>query len=148
MDLDKATRNSIVSALKEALKKLEDGGGQIVSTDIYLQPMQVSGELVIYNDDDDELAHVVVPVWKEMDASDFYSVVEPQLATIVSGLEQDGALDPLSLLKPYSFVLVDEDHETLSELLLVDDDTMLVSESLLNGLDDELDEFLKKLLEE
>jgi hypothetical protein len=43
--------------------------------------------------------------------------------------------------------LVDEDKETLAELLLIDDDTLLVNEELLKGLDEELDEFLKKLLE-
>ena len=32
-------------------------------------------------------------------------------------------MDGLPLLKPYSFVLVDEDHEAVAELLLVDDDT-------------------------
>ena len=33
------------------------------------------------------------------------------------------------------------------ELLLVDDDTMLVNDELLKGLDKELDDFLKELLE-
>jgi len=43
--------------------------------------------------------------------------------------------------------LVDEDKETVAELLLVDDDTILVDDELLKGLDKELDEFLKNLLE-
>lgn len=50
----------------------------------------------------------------------------------------------VSILKP---VLVDEDKETVTELLLVDDDTMLVNDELLKGLDKELDDFLKELLE-
>ena len=50
-------------------------------------------------------------------------------------------------MKPYSFVLVDEDKETVAELLLIDDDTLLVDDELLKGLDKELDEFLKNLLE-
>ena len=44
-------------------------------------------------------------------------------------------------------MLVDEDKETISELLLVDDDTLLVNDELLKGLDKELDDFLKDLLE-
>ena len=52
------------------------------------------------------------------------------------------------LIKPYSFVLVDDEYETVADLLLVDDDTMLVSDGLLKGLDEELDAFLKQLLEE
>ena len=37
--------------------------------------------------------------------------------------------------------------ETIAELLLLDDDTLLVNEELLKGLDEELDAFLKDLLE-
>ena len=38
-------------------------------------------------------------------------------------------------------------EETIAELLLLDDDTLLVNEELLKGLDEELDAFLKDLLE-
>ena len=49
----------------------------------------------------------------------------------------------------FSFVLVDDEKETVAELLLIDDeDTLLLSDELLKGLDEELDDFLKKLLEE
>jgi hypothetical protein len=44
-------------------------------------------------------------------------------------------------------VLVDDDKETIAELLLLDDDTLLVDNELLEGLDKELDDFLKELLE-
>ena len=51
-------------------------------------------------------------------------------------------------MKPYSFVLVDDDKETVAELMLVDDeDTLLLNDELLKGLDEELDAFLKELLE-
>ena len=50
-------------------------------------------------------------------------------------------------MKPFSFVLVDDDKETIAELLLLDDDTLLINEELLKGLDEELDAFLKDLLE-
>jgi hypothetical protein len=52
----------------------------------------------------------------------------------------------LALLED-SFVLVDDDRETIAELLPMDDDTLLVNEELLKGLDEELDSFLKELLE-
>jgi hypothetical protein len=58
-----------------------------------------------------------------------------------------GAFDKLTIMKPFSFVLVDDDKETIAELLLLDDDTLLVNEELLKGLDEELDAFLKDLLE-
>ena len=58
-----------------------------------------------------------------------------------------GDLEKLALMKPYSFVLVDDDKETVAELLLMDDDTLLLNDELLKGLDEELDTFLKDLLE-
>lgn len=61
--------------------------------------------------------------------------------------ENEGKFDKLTILKPFSFVLVDDDRETIAELLLMDDDTLLVNEELLKGLDEELDSFLKELLE-
>ena len=54
----------------------------------------------------------------------------------------------LSIMKPYSFVMVDAEKETLAELLIVDEEeTMFLSGELLQGLDDELNAFLKDLLE-
>ena len=51
-------------------------------------------------------------------------------------------------MKPYSFVLIDEEKETVAELLMVDDlETMFLNDNLLKGLDEELDAFLKDLLE-
>lgn len=85
----------------------------------------------------------------EYDSDDFYKEVEPVLRSILAGLKDAGMLDKLSLMKPFSFVLVDDEKETVAELLLIDDeDTLLLSDELLKGLDEELDDFLKKLLEE
>jgi len=67
--------------------------------------------------------------------------------SILCRMKDAGDFDKVTILKPYSFVLVDEDKETVAELLLIDDDTLLVDDELLKGLDKELDEFLKNLLE-
>ena len=66
----------------------------------------------------------------------------------INALKDTGVLDKLAIMKPYSFVLVDEDRETVTELLLIDEeDTLLLNDELLKGLDEELDAFLKDLLE-
>ena len=57
-------------------------------------------------------------------------------------------MEKVALMKPYSFVWVDGDKETISELMVVDEEeTMLISGELLKGLDEELNAFLKDLLE-
>lgn len=103
---------------------------------------------MIYDDDDKVLARTIVNEWVEYDSDDFYAVVEPILRTELEALKATGLLEKLSLMKPYSFVLVDEEKETVAELLLVDDEeTLLLNDELLKGLDEELDAFLKDLLE-
>ena len=70
------------------------------------------------------------------------------LKKVLNQLREEGALASLRILKPYSFVLVDGDKETVAELMLMDDDgTMFLNDELLKGLDEELNTFLKDLLE-
>lgn len=148
MKMSEQSRASIVSALKTALCRYTSEGDETVVTDIHLQPNSESGELIIFDDDDQELSRTIINEWVEYESDDFYSVVEPILRAEVEALKESGKLEKLCLMKPYSFVLVDEDKETVAELLLVDeDDTLLLNDELLKGLDEELDAFLKDLLE-
>ena len=148
MKMSEQSRASIVSALKTALCRYASEGDETVVTDIHLQPNSESGELIIFDDDDQELSRTIINEWVEYESDDFYTVVEPILRVEVEALKESGKLEKLCLMKPYSFVLVDEDKETVAELLLVDeDDTLLLNDELLKGLDEELDAFLKDLLE-
>ena len=148
MKMSEQSRASIVSALKTALCRYTSEGDETVVTDIHLQPNSESGELIIFDDDDQELSRTIINEWVEYESDDFYTVVEPILRAEVEALKESGKLEKLCLMKPYSFVLVDEDKETVAELLLVDEDeTLLLNDELLIGLDEELDAFLKDLLE-
>ena len=148
MKMSEQSRVSIVSALKTALCRYASEGDETVVADIHLQPNSESGELIIFDDDDQELSRTIINEWVEYESDDFYTVVEPILRAEVEALKESGKLEKLCLMKPYSFVLVDEDKETVAELLLVDeDDTLLLNDELLKGLDEELDAFLKDLLE-
>ena len=148
MKMSEQSRASIVSALKTALCRYASEGDETVVTDIHLQPNSESGELIIFDDDDQELSRTIINEWVEYESDDCYTVVDPILRAEVEALKESGKLEKLCLMKPYSFVLVDEDKETVAELLLVDeDDTLLLNDELLKGLDEELDAFLKDLLE-
>ena len=148
MKMSEQSRASIVSALKTALCRYTSEGDETVVTDIHLQPNSESGELIIFDDDDQELSRTIINEWVEYESDDFYTVVEPILRAEVEALKESGKVEKLCLTKTYSFVLVDEDKETVAELLLVDeDDTLLLNDELLKGLDEELDAFLKDLLE-
>ena len=147
MKLSQQSLSTIESAIQKAVGKYVCGCDQTAGTDIHLQPDQTSGQLTIFNDDDEELANVMIEEWATYDGDDFMENVEPSLKSILCRMKEAGDFEKITILKPYSFVLVDEDKETVAELLLVDDDTILVDDELLKGLDKELDEFLKNLLE-
>ena len=55
-------------------------------------------------------------------------------------------VDNLGILKPYSFVLEDDEKETVAELYVADDDTIIIGGDLMEGLNEDLDNFLDNLL--
>ncbi|ADY35547.1 hypothetical protein Bacsa_0957 [Phocaeicola salanitronis DSM 18170] len=148
MDISEQSHAAIASVLEEALKRYASAGEESVLTDIHLLPNQDSGELIILDDDENVLARTVIAEWVNYEGDDFYTEIEPLLRAEVTALKEQGLLDKLSLMKPYSFVLVDDEKETVADLLLMDDnETLFLNDELLKGLDEELDAFLKDLLE-
>ena len=148
MNLSPQSIATVQAFLANALGKYAVKEAAPVITDIYFQPQLTTGALVVLNDDDEVLAKTVVQEWVNPVYEDFYEGAEADLRKVLADIQQAGELDKLCLLKPYSFVLVDEDKETLADLLLVDDaETLFLSDELLKGLDEELNTFLKDLLE-
>ena len=148
MNISEQSHSAITSTLKDELERYKASDDKSIVTDIHLQPKQDSGELIVFNDDDEELSRTIIDEWVEYNDDDFYKEAGNILKGALNAIKDEGELDHLCLMKPYSFVLVDDDKETVSELLLVDDeDTMLLDDELLKGLDEELDAFLKDLLE-
>ena len=149
MKLSTQSHNSIVSAIQEALGNYSLNKEENQVTDFYLQPDCQSGKLVLFDDEEVELACVIVDEWVEANPEDFYVDVEFSLKKVLNRLREMGVLENLKVLKPYSFVLVDQEKETIADLLLVDDEeTLFLNDELLKGLDDELNAFLKDLMEE
>ncbi len=116
-----------------------------VMTDIHLQVKPTSGELLAFDDNDEELTRVVVEQWIEAPDDDFYEEAAAQICHCLDEVRQT-IVDKMSLMHPFTFTLVSEDGETLRDLYLVDEDTVILSHTLLEGLEDDLDRFLKDLL--
>ena len=148
MKLNKNSYTSIASVIQDALKKYASMENRSVVTDIYLQPDMQSGELSVFNDDDELLASLVIDEWMNVNPEEFQSGCELDLKKVLNQLSSDGAFASLPIMKPYSFVMVDAEKEILAELMIVDDEeTMFLNDELLKGLDDELNAFLKDLLD-
>ena len=99
-----------------------------------------------FDDDDNELNRCVVEQWIDNKDDNFYQEVAATLRTTLH--KQKSKIEQMAILKPFSFVLEDEDKESLEELYLVDDDTAILHEELMVDLDKDLDDFLDKLLKE
>ena len=118
---------------------------EAVMTDVHLQVKPSSGELVAFDDNDDEITRVVVEQWIGAGDETFYEEAAELISRCIGNV-RESIVDAMSVMRPFSFVLVDEDKETLHDLYLVDDDTFIIHQGLLEGLDEELDQFLKDLL--
>lgn len=115
-------------------------------TDIHIRVSQDSGEMLAFDDDDVEITRCVVEQWIDCKDENFYD----EIADCLRGLLRKNAeiIDDLGLLKPYSFVLEDDDKQHLGELYLADDDTIILGGDLMQNLDQDLDGFLDELLKD
>lgn len=140
--------DSILQQIERALRKVATkfplNEEQAPLTDILIQVKQESGELLVFNDDDVELTRCVVEEWIDNKDDDFYEAVQPILKKAIAALSD--TLDNLNILKPYSFVLIDEDRETVADLYLVDDDKLIIDSDLMKGMEEDLNAFLENLL--
>ncbi|MBQ8050874.1 MAG: hypothetical protein IJ197_04780 [Bacteroidaceae bacterium] len=137
-----------IQQIERAIRRIAENfppESDAVLTDIHLQVKPSSGEILAYDDNDEELTRVVVEQWIEAKDDDFYEEAAAQLCQCIEQLRET-IIDRMSVMHPFSFVLLDEDKETLRDLYLVDDDTVILSRGLLEGLDEELDQFLRDLL--
>ena len=115
-----------------------------VITDIHFQPLFNSGELKVFDDDDEVISNVIISEFEGLGGADAIKDVSLILRRSLDYRRKE--LENLFIIKPYSFVLVDEDKETIEDLLLIDDDIVIAEDGLLQGFDEELEVFLKKLL--
>ena len=80
MKLSEQSRSSIAEVVKKALRRYLSDKGQLFVTDIHLQPVQETGGLVIYNDDDEELSRVVVQEWVDCTPEAFQDTIRSPCA--------------------------------------------------------------------
>ena len=136
----------IERTLRKTIEKFPATEEATVMTDIHLRVTQETGELTVYNDDDVEITRSVIEQWIDNKDDDFYKDVASTLRSILNNRKD--LIEQMSILKPYSFVLEDDDRETIEELYLVDDDIVILDDDLMADLDKDLDDFLDKLLKD
>ena len=144
MKATEQTLQQIGRAFRKVSEKFPKDQEASVLTDIHIRVVQETGEMLFFDDDDKELNRCVIEQWMDNKDDDFYESVTTILR---NGIEADkDLLENLSILKPYAFVLEDDDREAVAELYVVDDDTVIIDTELMKDLDKDLDEFFENLL--
>lgn len=146
MKASEQTTQQIERFLKKIAQKFPLNEETSLVTDIHVRVSQESGEMLAFDDDDKEITRCVVEQWIENNDEDFYESVHDILTTTFASMSK--TLDNLGILKPYSFVLENDEKEGIAELYLADDDTIIIGKDLMEGLDTDLDSFFDSLMKE
>lgn len=144
MSLNKETDKRLQDTIKEMVSRYITATETAV-TDFYIKVNSETGILTIEDDDSNQLTTIHI---KEWEGAEEKAVYEKELRSVLTRMQNSGDFDSLNIAKPYSFVLTDDDNQSIVDMLIVDDDTLILSEDLLEGFDEEMNDFLKHLLEE
>ena len=138
--------HQIERAIRKIAEKFPASDETSVMTDIHIRVAQDTGELVAFDDDDNEITRCIVEQWIDNKDDDFYEQITPIIRRSID--RQKALAENMGILKPYSFVLEDDDKESIGELYVVDDELAIIDTELMAGLDKELNDFFEKLLKE
>lgn len=144
MEVTEQTTQKIERAIKKIAQKFPPTDEPTLLTDIHLLVSQESGELLAFDDDENEITRCVVDQWIDNKDDDFYQQIVPVLRSVLESQRQ--IIDSMGLLQPFSFVLENDDKENIAELYVADDDTVIIGGDLMEGLDQDLDNFLNDVL--
>ncbi len=146
MTATEQTIQQIERMIRKVAQKFPASDDASIITDIHLCVNQDSGEMLAFDDDDKEITRCVIEQWIDNRDKNFYDKVKVELRNALKRLSS--VVDNLGILKPYSFVLEDDEKHPLGELYVADDETIILGGDLMEGLDKELDDFFDDLMEE
>jgi hypothetical protein len=140
------TLQQVERAIRKVAEKFPATNEASLLTDIHIRVSQDTGELLAFDDDDNEINRCVIEQWIDNKDDNFYHNVAAIVRKVL--VNQKKMIEEMSILKPFSFVLENDDKEVVEELYLVDDDIVILDEELMADLDKDLDSFLDKLLKD
>lgn len=138
------TIQQIGRSIKKIAQKFPPDEDTSILTDIHLRVSQDSGELVAFDDEDREITRCVVEQWIDNQDEDFYNHITAILRAETKRMSN--TIDNMGIMKPFSIVLEDEDQTAIADLYLADDDTIILGDDLMQGLDQDLDNFFEQLM--
>ena len=120
----------------------------LVVTDIHVQPVLTDSYIYFYDDDDNLLLSERANWLCDLDRECLYEEFLKLAQASVKKLKEKSFFDRVNILQPFSFVLVDENRETVNEIDIIDNDTIVLDDELLKGWEEEMDSFINNLLKD
>ena len=146
MKTTELTIQQIERAIRKIADKFPPSEEANVMTDIHFRVTQETGELMAFDDNDEELNRCIIEDWIDNKDDDFFQQIPSVFRKCLDKMRN--TVENMSILKPFSFVLENDDKESVAELYLVDDETVIIDPDLMQGLNEDLDDFFKKLFED
>lgn len=146
MGYTEQTQQQIERFLRKVAQKFTAKESDMPMTDIHLRASQDSGDLMAFDDDDNEISRCVISTWIENKSDNFYQEIAYTLRSELNRMKD--TIDNLPIMKPFSFILEDDEKNNIAELYLVDDDLVMIGGNLMQGLDEDLDNFLQNILKQ
>ena len=144
MKTSEQTIQQIERFIKKTIQKFPKNEDTSLLTDIHIRVSQDSGEMISFDDDDKEITRCVIEQWINNTDENFYQDVTNTLQSTLH--KYHDVIDDMGIMKPYGFVLENEEKENISELYVSDDDTVIIGGDLMENLNDDLNSFLTELL--
>lgn len=146
MKVSAKTKKQLEEALSQVVAQCPTMKQTPVLSDLYVTVEHETGEMRFSDDDERELCRCTIAEWRKADKAATLREARAVLQEFLA--EKREQIETINFLRPFSFVMVDAEHETIADLYLVDEDTILIPGELMEGLEDDLNDFLRKLMEE
>ena len=146
MKTTELTIQQIERAIRKIADKFPPSEEANVMTDIHFRVTQETGELMAFDDNDEELNRCIIEDWIDNTDDDFFEQIPSVFRKCLDKMRD--TVENMSILKPFSFVLENDDKESVAELYLVDDETVIIDPDLMQGLNEDLADFFKKLFDD
>jgi hypothetical protein len=145
MKATEQTRQQTERFIRKVVQKFPFSEDDAIFTDIHVRVSQDSGEMLAFDDDEREINRCVIDQWIENKDENFFDNVTEILRQRLK--EASEQVDAMGIVKPFSFVLEDDEREAVAELYVADDDTVIIGGELMEDLDQDLDNFFNELFE-
>jgi hypothetical protein len=149
MSANNAKVQSVIeNTFTSVIKKLTKNESANPVCDIHVMVDAESGELQIFDEEENLLEKVVIFDWvnSKEDNDTFNKKVAAIVKVVLAILASKNLFNHTRFLKPFSVNLVDDNFVEIEELLFIDNDVFRLDDPLLKDLDAELDDFLNHLL--